>query len=231
MNQFPDTGIVVDSSIGPVPLVLDEMYPFAQYVFPKTLDVETERIRKKRWNEFIGNRETIFWDPKTEFEVSSEEKKRLQKELDEKRVESVGQMQFGSDVATSLFDGSVSMIKSKKTNKIRNVFVNENHVVSMRASDGLFTLKIGGGKRIHKHSVSPRFRVVIEDDAVPFVKDGKSVFSKFVITVDQRLRPMDECIVVSKNDEFLAVGQCILSPFEMKAFQFGQAVKIREHVS
>ncbi|MBS3777814.1 MAG: tRNA-guanine transglycosylase, partial [Candidatus Thermoplasmatota archaeon] len=231
MNQFPDACIVVDSSIGPVPIVLDEMYPFAQYVFPATLDMGTEKIRKKRWDEFIGNCEVIFWDSQNHSILSVEEKNSLQTVLDEKKVKSVGQMQFGPDIATPLFDGVVSMIKSKKTNKIRNVFANEEHIVSMRASDGLFTLKLDGGKRIHKHSLLPRFRVVIEDDAVPFVKDGKSVFSKFVATVDKRLRPMDECIVVSNKDEFLAVGQCILSPYEMECFQFGQAVKVREHVS
>jgi len=72
--------------------------------------------------------------------------------------------------------------------------------------------------------------IIIDDDAVPFVKEGKSVFSKFVISVDDTLRPYDECIVVSEHDEFLAVGQCLLSPCEMGLFSFGQAVKIRDHV-
>ena len=111
------------------------------------------------------------------------------------------------------------------------MLVNGNHVVSMRASDGLFTLKLDGGKKIHAQSSRPRFRVTIDDDAVPFVKEGKSVFSKFVTSVDNGLRPYDECIVVSKKDEFLAIGQCLLSPVEMNTFQFGQAVKIREHIT
>jgi len=231
MSKYPDASIVIDSSIGPIPIVLDEMYPFAQYIFPNTLDKETERIRKKRWMEFANQKEIIHWTPKKRESFEDDELlSSFQSSLDVTRVKSVAQMQYGPKIASALFNGPVSLVKSKKTMKIRNVFVNKKHVLSMRASDGLFTLKIEGGKKIHNQCKTPRFRVVIDDDAVPFVKEGKSVFSKFVVSVDELLRPDDECIVVSQDDEFLAVGQCLLNPFEMNAFTFGQAVKIREHV-
>jgi 7-cyano-7-deazaguanine tRNA-ribosyltransferase len=231
VEEFPDACVVVDSSIGPVPIVLDEMYPFAQYVFPDVIDGETDHIRKERWDEFIGDKQIVQWDEKRiDPNKDQQEKEKLQVFLDELRVKYVSQMQFGVDVAGVLCQGDISLVKSKKTKKIRNVFLNGDHVVSMRASDGLFTLKLDGGKKIHKHCQSPRFRVIIDDDAVPFVKEGKSVFSKFVISVDDTLRPYDECIVVSEHDEFLAVGQCLLSPCEMGLFSFGQAVKIRDHV-
>ncbi len=230
-EEFPGACIVVDSLIGPVPIVLDEMYPFAQYVFPDVVDGETDHIRKKRWDEFIGNKQIVQWgEQRNNPNKYWEENEKLHVFFDELRVKCVSQMQFGSDIADVLFQGVISLAKSKKTKKIRNVFVNGDHVVSMRASDGLFTLKLHGGKTIHKHCRSPRFRVFIDDDAVPFVKEGKSVFSKFVTSVDDTLRPYDECIVVSENDEFLAVGQCLLSPCEMGWFSFGQAVRIREHV-
>jgi len=35
--------IIIDSTLGPVPVELDEMYPFAQSVFPVFTDEETER--------------------------------------------------------------------------------------------------------------------------------------------------------------------------------------------
>jgi 7-cyano-7-deazaguanine tRNA-ribosyltransferase len=230
-TEYPNTDIIVDTVIGPIPLVLDEMYPFAQYIFPEVLDEETKRIRKKRWDECIKNKDIIEWNKKANrANLNDEERNIVQKKVDEKRVKSVAHMQFGSDISSLLFDGDITLVKSKKTLKIRNVFVDERHVVSMRASDGLFTLKLDGGKKIHDKSSIPRFRVTVEDDAVPFVKEGKSVFSKFVSSVDDQLRPYDECIVVSKDDEFLAIGQCILSPVEMGRFQFGQAVKIREHI-
>ncbi|CEG12049.1 hypothetical protein MSIBF_A190003 [groundwater metagenome] len=37
--------------------------------------------------------------------------------------------------------------------------------------------------------------MVIDDEAVEFVKEGKSVFAKFVREVDRNLRPKDECLI------------------------------------
>jgi 7-cyano-7-deazaguanine tRNA-ribosyltransferase len=100
----------------------------------------------------------------------------------------------------------------------------------MRASDGLFTLKLDGAKLLHHSFKKPFLRVVIEKDAVDFVKDGKSVFSKFVKDCDPDLRPYDECLVVDEKDRFLAVGRCILNKEEMLSFEYGMAVKTRENV-
>ena len=118
----------------------------------------------------------------------------------------------------------------KKTGKIRNIYCNGKHVLSMRATDGLFTLKIEGAKRLHNYFKSPNLRVIIKKDAIPFVKDGKSVFSKFVIDCDDNLRPYDECIVVDENDNFLGAGRCLLNKIEMLSFNYGMAVKVREHI-
>jgi 7-cyano-7-deazaguanine tRNA-ribosyltransferase len=100
----------------------------------------------------------------------------------------------------------------------------------MRASDGLFTLKLEGGKRLHHGFEPTRLRVVIKDDAVPFIKEGKSVFAKFVEDCDEEIRPLDEVLIVDKNDEFIAIGRALLNKEEMLAFDKGVAVKVREEV-
>ena len=41
---------------------------------------------------------------------------------------------------------------------------------------------------------------------------------------------MDECIIVDKKDRFIAVGRCIMNRDEMLAFNYGMAVKTREHL-
>ena len=100
----------------------------------------------------------------------------------------------------------------------------------MRASDGLFTLKIEGGKCLHQLFESPSLRVVIEDEAIPFVKDGKDVFAKFVVDCDPNIRPWDETIIVDKKDRLLAVGRSLLNREEMLSFKTGLAVKTREGI-
>ena len=101
----------------------------------------------------------------------------------------------------------------------------------MRATDGLFTLKKAGAQLLHQHHKKPSLRVEVHDDAAPFIKDGKSVFAKFVTNCDKNLRPYDECLIVDKNDTLLAVGRALLTPDEMLAFTTGVAVKTRESIT
>ena len=230
----PTVDIIVESPFGPVPLCLDEMYPFAQSVFPDHLDKETKAFSKNQMKRFVAGKKVLFWKgEKTLQELRSVSKAGGKEQIDDdvQRLKAVAMIQFGKECTSALFSGNLSYVKSKKTLKIRNVYSDEDHVLSLRASDGLFTLKLVGGKRLHDHVASPRYRVIVHEDAVPFIKEGKSVFSKFVLDGDPLLRPFDECIIADKNDEFLGVGRCLLNVDEMKAFSFGQAVKTREHVS
>ena len=222
-----EINILIDSSLGPVPLELDEMYPFAQSIFPELIDLETEKYIIKIFDDFIKNKNTICWiGPETLKEFKSNKNDCI--DFDILRVSSTADMQFGRGAGKSILNGNIRILKSKKTGKIRNIFCNEKHVLSMRAEDGMFTLKLDGAKLLHKSFKYPKLRVVVDDDAALFIKDGKSVFSKFVIECDPELRPFDECLIVDKNDELIAVGRCLLNRIEMLSFNYGMAVKTRE---
>jgi 7-cyano-7-deazaguanine tRNA-ribosyltransferase len=94
----------------------------------------------------------------------------------------------------------------------------------------LFTLKLDGSRRLHQSLKYPLLRVVVLGDAVPFVREGKSVFAKFVKDCDPGLRPLDECLIVDENDVLLAVGRVLLNRDEMLSFRYGMAVKTRESI-
>jgi 7-cyano-7-deazaguanine tRNA-ribosyltransferase len=151
-------------------------------------------------------------------------------DIDMGRVKSVADMQFGRDAADILIKGNVELIKSKKTGKIRNVISEDKHVLSMRASDGMFTLKQEGAKRLHAGFKPPGMRVVVEDDSVEFNREGKNVFAKFVVECDEEIRPMDEVLVVDKSDELVAFGRAMMNREEMLSFGIGVAVKVREGI-
>ena len=75
--------------------------------------------------------------------------------------------------------------------------------------------------------LKPAYRVVVSDDAVPFVREGKSVFSKFVINADVDIRPYDEVLIVDSLDNLIGTGKCMLNLDEMMDFKEGVAVKTR----
>jgi 7-cyano-7-deazaguanine tRNA-ribosyltransferase len=224
-----EINIIIDSPIGPIPIELDEMYPFSQSIFPDKIDISTKRYAKKIFNKFLNDKKQI------NFEYGNILNKNLKKEklikiFDIRKIFSIADIQFGNNASKILFDNDINIVKSKKTEKIRNIYCNEKHILSMRAGDGLFTLKIEGAKKLHKSLKYPNLRVVIEEDAIPFIKEGKSVFAKFIIDCDKNIRPYDECIIVDKDDSFLGNGRCLLNQIEMMNFNYGMAVKVREHI-
>jgi 7-cyano-7-deazaguanine tRNA-ribosyltransferase len=219
--------LVVKSHLGPVPLVLDEMYPFAQSILPEIVDVETDAESEKIFDLFLKDKKRIFWEE--EIDVSKNCLSNSKGfDIDLQRVVAVATMQFGKNASEAIFNGEVKILKSKKTGKIRTVFCDGKHVLSMRASDGLFTLKKDGAIRIHSALEYPEMRVVVHKDAASFIQNKKSAFAKFILDCDQDLRPFDECLLVTEDDTLLAVGRTLLNPNEMHAFQSGIAVKTRE---
>ncbi len=141
--------ILINSHLGPVPIELDEMYPFAQSVFPETTDKETEEEVSRIFDEFTKNREVIIWEGDETLQKLSESQEKSQNDIDIRRISAVANMQFGKDSSKSLFDGKIKIIKSKKTGKIRNIHCDENHILSMRAGDGMFTLALHAYKTTH----------------------------------------------------------------------------------
>ncbi len=230
-----DAHFIVNSIFGPVPIELDEMYPIAQSVIPEDIAPEVlERMRrlmeKHSHRGLFGF--AVMWDGDETLEIlNSIGNNKSSFDIDMQRVKSVSDMQFGKGAGEVLIKGNVELVKSKNTGKIRNVISDGEHVLSMRASDGMFTLKIPGAKRLHKGFKTPNLRVMVEDDSVEFNREGKNVFAKFVMDCDEELRPLDEALVVDKNDELVAVGRALMNREEMLSFDIGIAVKIREGIS
>jgi 7-cyano-7-deazaguanine tRNA-ribosyltransferase len=232
VSMVANAHFIVNSVFGPVPIELDEMYPIAQSVIPDNLEPETvERMIKlmERHSHKGLFSLALMWDGAETLEflgVAGGEKSTFN--LDMLRVRAVSDMQFGKGAQDILLTGEIELVKSKKTGKIRNVISDGQHILSMRASDGLFTLKIEGAKRLHKGFGKPALRVMVEDDSIEFNREGKNVFAKFVLDCDDELRPGDEVLVVDKKDELVAIGRASMNREEMLAFNIGIAVKVRE---
>ncbi|MFH1788021.1 MAG: tRNA guanosine(15) transglycosylase TgtA [Candidatus Altiarchaeota archaeon] len=136
--------------------------------------------------------------------------------------------QFGEGASAALPE-NIRIKRSRKTGRIRALCDGKNLYASVRASDHFILPKKAMAEKLLKILPSPRLRVILEDDkeVTSCVKEGKSVFAKFVEKTDPNLRCGDECLVVDKKDNLLRVGTLALAPAEIKDFNRGAAVKTR----
>jgi len=143
-----------------------------------------------------------------------------------KKVRIMADFQFGKGSGNVLFPDTVTFQLSK-TKRVRQILNDGKHIATVRAKDGTLTLSMDGAATLHQYIPSPKGRVVICEDAVPFVAKGKTTFSKHVISLDPELRAGNEVMVVSESDDLLATGQLILSPHEIDFMERGAAVDVR----
>ena len=147
---------------------------------------------------------------------------------DLERVRMIADYQFQPGAGVALFNGPVRVVKSRKTGKIRHLYQGEDLIATLRASDGVLVLAALGARKLHQHLPYPVNRVVVNEEAEPFAREGKSIFAKFVINCDIDIHAQEEVLIVNSEDELLAFGKSILNGREITDFQTGQAVKTRK---
>ena len=144
-----------------------------------------------------------------------------------RRVRSVADYQFGKGIGIKLFPEGVEILYSKRTGRIRYVYLGGKRVATLRPLDGLFSLSIAGAKRIVENACRAKCFVTVRDDVAKFIAEGGDVFAVHVVKADDEIRSKEEVIVIDEKGKVLAVGGVVLSSDEMKAFKSGVAVKVR----
>lgn len=227
--------MVLDIPFGLVPLDIDEVYPLSQNESPKIKDVDSIEFIEDFISEFVEYYDQTLIHSRVikDLEIglynkhSQSDEIRFKKD-DLRKIKVIADYQFGVGAGEALFKGNIKIEKSKKTGKIRHIYDKGVIVANMRASDSFLVLSKEGAKRLHNSMPYPENRVVVNEDSVPFARDGKSVFAKFVTDCDENIRSNDEVLIVSEDDELLAYGKALLCAHEMGDFNTGQAVKTRK---
>ncbi|MDR0439004.1 MAG: pseudouridine synthase [Methanocalculaceae archaeon] len=143
------------------------------------------------------------------------------------RVRRIADFQFGRGAGEALFPDE-TVFSYSNTKRIRYANLGKTRLVTIRAGDGRLTLGYSAAERLHAHFAAPKNRVVIIEDAVPFILNGKNAMAKHVIASDLMIMAEDEVLVVDENDELLATGMAILAGIEMIGISYGTAVKVRQ---
>jgi len=132
---------------------------------------------------------------------------------------------FGNGVSKYL-PKNIEIVFSRKTGRIKTV--SENGKL-------LCTLRIDGGLAISPYFAqillkSKKFKencLEVNQDAAPFVQDGKSVFCKHVVWCGKNIRIASDTPILYKN-KVIAVGKAVLSSEMISDFNRGMAVRVRD---
>lgn len=143
------------------------------------------------------------------------------------RARAVADSQFGSGCGKQLFPKGVAAVKSRKTGKVKGIYYRGNLLATLKPSDGYLALSIDGANRIRRALDPPRYRVVVQEDVAEFIRQGRNLFAKHVVSADPEIRPGEEVLITNSQDQLLAVGRAVLNGVEMKRFKIGLAAKVR----
>lgn len=143
------------------------------------------------------------------------------------RIRSVADYQFGKGIGRALFPRTVRITFSRKTRRIRYIYLDDERLATLRPTDGFFSLSLYGARRIADGRQRARCFVSVQSSVAHFIAKGGDVFAKHVRTADDEIRARDEVIIFDEEHNLLAVGRALLSGEEMRAFKRGVAVKVR----
>ncbi len=146
---------------------------------------------------------------------------------DLKRIRAIADYQFGSGIGDALFPGDASFERSRRTGKIRFIWIGETLISALRPTDGFLTFTIAGAERLVSSVNTLGCTVAIQDDIAEVIAQGRNVMAKHVVEAGRGIRPGDEVIVLNSKKEVQAVGRALLTGKEMLVFQTGVAVRTR----
>lgn len=142
------------------------------------------------------------------------------------KIRAIADYQLGQGAGKALFPDTVDLTYSRRTGRIRHVYLDGTLLATLRPTDGFFSLTVAGGRRL-LHAEPARLWVRVQDEIADFIRHGRSVFAKHVVDCDEAIRPAEEVVVLDSHRRVLAVGRAVLTGEEMKAFQRGVAVRVR----
>jgi len=149
-----------------------------------------------------------------------------------REVGTILEFQFGHTDFSEIIK-KTNLIKidfSRKTGKIKNIHYKGERILTYKPQTGSYNLSIQGAKILHASTKKPLHRVQVMDAIEPYVREGKSVFSKHILSMGKELRYGSEVLVVNESDELLAIGKLTIPSYQCSGFDVGQAVAIRKSI-
>ena len=149
-------------------------------------------------------------------------------QFEHRRLRTLADFQFGKGAGDALFSDDITIERSRGTKRIRFVFQDNVRICSFRPKDGYLVPSLLGGEILHKNGLG--HIVIISSEAEPFVRKGKTVFSKHVIEADREISAKEEVIIINEDKEYIGIGTSKISGPLMLEMERGVAVDTRKGV-
>jgi 7-cyano-7-deazaguanine tRNA-ribosyltransferase len=207
------------TAIGPVPTELTDHYPVGCYVGPDEFDRgPTRRLGAEEIPREVPDLAGVEYDADRDWRA----------EWEVRIVDALLEFHFGAEARTALGPATFRVERSRRTGRLRS-FVRDKQRVFVVGPDGVPRATFHGAKILQAALPFPGRRLVVAPDAVEFVAKGKSLFSKFVAGGDSSLVPGGSAMLVTEDDQLLAVGRLLLAPYEMGRLTRGVAARVTAH--
>jgi uncharacterized protein with predicted RNA binding PUA domain len=134
--------------------------------------------------------------------------------------------EFGSGVARALPKEGLKFGYSRRSGRMKQV-VHEGRLFATIRPNGAIAPTLYGASLLAKSRRYLQNSIVVRDEATSFIKEGKSVFCKFVLSAGKHVLPGGEVAILDGSGHVIGVGKAKVRGEFMSSFNAGVAVKVR----
>lgn len=242
--------ILISTPLGPVPFTLEDVSPWCHIDGPDDLwELVLTEVEMDAWIEDLGlagiPMEVHVCESSSDETEGGAERDVIRAWIDRCAVVDKLSLLCGIEPAAAcrLTEGMSS--RRSRTDRMINVFVDDEHLFSPRLTDGALSLTLAGARRLHAlnpgtptcftdeipvedrdHPGIPRIQLL--EDAIPFVGQGRNVMHGYILGADSHVIIGQPCLIVDESGELVAHGIANASADDMAFFNKGIAVKVRD---
>ena len=134
--------------------------------------------------------------------------------------------EFGPGTSRALPKTGLKYLYSKRSDRLKQV-VHDDKLFATIRPNGAIAPTHYGATILMKSRAYAENSVTVDQAAVEFVSEGRSVFCKFVKSVGKHVLPAGEVAVLDPAGRVIAVGSAKMHGDFMATFKAGVAVKVR----
>src|SRR5579875_439222 len=209
---------VARTPMGEVPLELLETYPVGPFLGVAEFESPRQAFPVAASRDHLGR------DPA----LSTDRGSGWLRDWDRVQIRARLEWRYGPEIVDRLETSRLKVGRSRRTQRVRWIEA-DGRPLWVVGNDGQAHPTYGGAHWLLASAPGLVPRVTVHAEASEFVAAGRSLFSKFVVRADPRLRVEMTAPLVDPSDRLLAVGRLLLAPEEMGRMTRGVAVRVTGH--